>query len=446
MSRPTITVARVVDVRRWSTGTRFAVLLVVAALAPMAIIGWAGIRTGRGAVERSQLASVASTAQFSAATLGEYLAGVTGQADQLATQAEVVATLADRSPPPDTVSSVLAASPDFAAVLLIDRQGTVVDARPSAPTGTSYGDQAWFRTALSGSAAVSDVTAGTQPTSLSMFVAVPARPAGSAAVGVVAIEVRADAILWALNRAPQSPGTAVLLANQETVVIGARDRRLRFDALGALEPTAGTALAQQRRYPVGHIESMGIAAFGPTMPGPLGTLTEVSLPGAGAQVMAYDQVGTHDLWVVVAEPRSTFLAPIERLANQILVAGLLIGLGAALAALVIARRVSRPITALTQAAAAVERGEVADEGALERYGHGHSDLSHLARVMSRMAHEVAERERRLRAQVQALKVEIDHERRAKDVADVVDSDFFKDLESRAADMRARAKGRREEST
>jgi hypothetical protein len=39
----------------------------------------------------------------------------------------------------------------------------------------------------------------------------------------------------------------------------------------------------------------------------------------------------------------------------------------------------------------------------------------------------------------ALRVEIDEERRKRDVKEVVDSDFFKDLESRAAEMRRRAK-------
>ena len=53
---------------------------------------------------------------------------------------------------------------------------------------------------------------------------------------------------------------------------------------------------------------------------------------------------------------------------------------------------------------------------------------------------IAARERQLRAQVQALKVEIDQERRKKDVSDVVDSDFFKDLQTKAADMRRRVKG------
>ena len=39
-----------------------------------------------------------------------------------------------------------------------------------------------------------------------------------------------------------------------------------------------------------------------------------------------------------------------------------------------------------------------------------------------------------------VKVEVDQERRRKEVEEVTDSDFFRDLEGRAAEMRRRAKG------
>jgi uncharacterized OsmC-like protein len=57
-----------------------------------------------------------------------------------------------------------------------------------------------------------------------------------------------------------------------------------------------------------------------------------------------------------------------------------------------------------------------------------------------MAEQVAVRERRLKEQVRSLKVEVDQERRRKEVQEVTDSDFFRDLEGRAAEMRRRAKG------
>jgi hypothetical protein len=57
-----------------------------------------------------------------------------------------------------------------------------------------------------------------------------------------------------------------------------------------------------------------------------------------------------------------------------------------------------------------------------------------------MAEQVKVREQRLKEQVRSLKVEVDQERRRKEVQEVTDSDFFRDLEGRAAEMRRRAKG------
>ncbi|MFM8863160.1 MAG: HAMP domain-containing protein, partial [Acidimicrobiia bacterium] len=140
------------------------------------------------------------------------------------------------------------------------------------------------------------------------------------------------------------------------------------------------------------------------------------------------------------QPRSAFLAPIDRLANTITLALIAVGVLAVISALLIARRLSRPIGALTRAARAVEDGGAPDAAELDRIGRSGDDVGRLARVFSRMAEQVATRERKLKEQVRSLKVEIDQERRRKEVEEGTDSDFFRDLEGRAAEMRRRAKG------
>ena len=52
-----------------------------------------------------------------------------------------------------------------------------------------------------------------------------------------------------------------------------------------------------------------------------------------------------------------------------------------------------------------------------------------------MALEVAARERRLQAQVTQLKIEIDEARTAKQVAAITDTDYFRDLQAKAAKLR-----------
>ena len=52
-----------------------------------------------------------------------------------------------------------------------------------------------------------------------------------------------------------------------------------------------------------------------------------------------------------------------------------------------------------------------------------------------MAGEIAAREARLVAQVRELRIEIDESRQAARVAEITGTDYFKDLRSRAEDLR-----------
>ncbi len=52
-----------------------------------------------------------------------------------------------------------------------------------------------------------------------------------------------------------------------------------------------------------------------------------------------------------------------------------------------------------------------------------------------MAREVFAREARLRDQVRELRIEIDHVCEAQQVAEITETDFFRDLSGRAAELR-----------
>ena len=54
-----------------------------------------------------------------------------------------------------------------------------------------------------------------------------------------------------------------------------------------------------------------------------------------------------------------------------------------------------------------------------------------------MADKVRQREQSLKRQVEALKIEIDETKRKKQVSEIADSDFFRELQAKARDMRAK---------
>lgn len=94
---------------------------------------------------------------------------------------------------------------------------------------------------------------------------------------------------------------------------------------------------------------------------------------------------------------------------------------------------------VTDAAAAVE-AETFETEALTGVSARTDALGQLARTFVRMAREVRAREERLKAQVRELKIEIDEARQAKRVAEITDTDYFKDLRARASDLRRVVQG------
>lgn len=99
----------------------------------------------------------------------------------------------------------------------------------------------------------------------------------------------------------------------------------------------------------------------------------------------------------------------------------------------------REVGHVTDAAAAVE-GETFEPETLTGVSARTDALGQLARTFVRMAREVRAREERLKAQVRELKIEIDEARQAKRVAEITDTDYFKDLRARASDLRRVVEG------
>jgi HAMP domain-containing protein len=98
---------------------------------------------------------------------------------------------------------------------------------------------------------------------------------------------------------------------------------------------------------------------------------------------------------------------------------------------------TRPITVLTNAAEKIGEGNYDIDLAKMQVGWVKDEVSTLAEVIEIMVEKVSQREQTLLRQVEVLKIEIDETKRHKDVNEIVESDFFKNLQSKAQQMRNR---------
>jgi HAMP domain-containing protein len=101
--------------------------------------------------------------------------------------------------------------------------------------------------------------------------------------------------------------------------------------------------------------------------------------------------------------------------------------------------ITQPVRKLTGAARAIERGERFEPERIASLTRARDELAQLARVFSQMAVEVQAREERLKRQVEELRIKIDEVKKAKQVAEITETEYFRYLREHAAEMRKRAK-------
>ena len=88
------------------------------------------------------------------------------------------------------------------------------------------------------------------------------------------------------------------------------------------------------------------------------------------------------------------------------------------------------------AAADVETGRFESRQLDGVAGRGDA-LGQLARVFQRMATEVLAREQMLKQEVRQLRIEIDEARAARQVAEITQTEYFRDLQAKASELRLR---------
>ncbi|MDD5167594.1 MAG: ECF transporter S component [Syntrophales bacterium] len=105
-----------------------------------------------------------------------------------------------------------------------------------------------------------------------------------------------------------------------------------------------------------------------------------------------------------------------------------------LASVAFVRRFTDPVMHLTRAAEEVEKGSY-DVETLSLVSARRDELGQLSRVFQDMIRKVREREQHLRQQVEELQIRIDRDRQAKEVREIVETDYFRELKKKAKEFR-----------
>lgn len=141
-----------------------------------------------------------------------------------------------------------------------------------------------------------------------------------------------------------------------------------------------------------------------------------------------DEIGAA---LVAEQSQDEAFAPARRLAFTIGGIGLVVVALLGVGIYVGSRRIARPILAIAETASAVAAGDLTREAPVMT----NDEVGVLARVFNDMTAKLHERERRLKEQVQQLRIEIDEARAEQKVAEITDTDYFRDLQKKASGLR-----------
>jgi C4-dicarboxylate-specific signal transduction histidine kinase len=434
-----------IDPRRWNIGLKIGGVMLVLALAPLVVLAALGadrLREQARSDGRNDLEGVVAAV---ALALDTEINANLQLVSSIATDPRVLEFMGaspadgasiDPSPVTDVLVGIAEAHPTASGIFLLDEDGYAVASSVPEIVGLEYSYRTYFQDAFAGRTNVSDIylpIGAPDPYPGTAFAA-PITDENGDIVGVAAI--KSDALTISSSLTGESDRTLFLV--ESTGLISSHpDADLRFRSLVEFTPEQQAAAADARRFD------------GPVVAAEVDDLAEsiVSRTAAGFGIGSIDdevlalawQPLSSTGWVAVASrPYAEFdAAASSAFADALQFAGIVGAIALALAALA-AVTLGRPLSVMTAAARRLGSGSgLSEDMPLKRLASRNDDVGALALQLVETNGLLLERERRANEQLQALKVEIDQIRRESQVGEIVESEFFTQLEARAAELRLR---------
>ncbi|MHC5779406.1 cache domain-containing protein, partial [Nostoc sp.] len=340
-----------------------------------------------------------------------------------------------------TLQNVSHSNPDFDAVFVMDKEGRCVAATDPKFLGQNYAFREYFRSSIQGNSYVSSILVGETTKRPGMFFSYPVQSPNGEIVGVLVVKIKGADIWSIINALQVSDESYAFLIDQQGVIISHADQSLLYRSLIPLAPNTLKQVVSDRRYGLEQIQSLNIPELKVMVKAKqAGHATYRYPPHQMPRIVGFAPLEQQPWVLGVSQPKAQFAIPLNRLiwlhGGSVLVVG---GI-TAIIALLLARRISRPIHALTDAAQALEHDNFDSQvqelhHKLERLACTQDDIGQLVRVFLQMAEEVRIRHQKLKMQVWELHIEIDETKRANNVAEITENEHFRQLQQKIQKLR-----------
>ncbi|MCC5632950.1 HAMP domain-containing protein [Nostoc sphaeroides CHAB 2801] len=434
----------------WSIAAKISAVLVSVALIPMSFTTYYNLRQSLDSVEAGEYRKLELLATSTASRLDQLIIDIQRVVVQVSSDRNVVNFLtASTSSERETLrpdlqqmlENVFHSNPDYDAVFVMDKQGLAVAASDRKFFGQNYAFREYFRSSIQGKSYISSILVGETTKRPGMFFSQPVRSQEGEIIGVTVLKIKGEGI-WAIADALKVGSQSyTFLIDQQGVIISHFNKSLLYHSLVPLAPDILERVVKDRRYALDQIQSLGIPELQVMVRAKqAGHTTYRFPPQEMPRIVGFASLQEQPWVLGVSQPKENFSEPLKRLIWLHGGSLLIVGGITAIMALLLARRISRPIYALTAAAQALEHDDF-DSRVLElrprltKLAHSQDDMGQLVRVFLKMAEQVRMRDQKLKMQVRELHIEIDETKRATNVAEITENEHFRQLQKKIQKLR-----------
>lgn len=153
------------------------------------------------------------------------------------------------------------------------------------------------------------------------------------------------------------------------------------------------------------------------------------------QTVAFATIPNTHWRLGIVIPQQAVIAPATAMRVNGVAAGAVAAISAIVVALLLSRHIVNPLRELVIGVTRIGEGD----STYQLDSDAENEVGQLARAFNTMAEKVYARERRLKAKIQELKVEIDFSEKDKEVKRITESDYFRRLQMDAREMKQKLK-------
>lgn len=430
----------------WPIAAKLSAALLSVALIPMGFTAYYNLQQSLDRAVASEYRKLELLATSNASRLDQLITDIQSVVVQVSTEPNVVSFLASTTPKKReafrlsmqrTLDNVFHSNPDYDAVYLMDKGGRCLAATDPIFVGQNYTFREYFRSSIQGHPYVSSILVGETTRRPGLYFSSPVRSNGEI-VGVAVLKIRGEEIWNKVNALRVDSQSYAFLVDQQGVIVSHPDKSLLYHSLAPLSPNTLKQIVTDRRYGLDQIQSLNIPQLAAAM-------VRAKEPGHTSYYSPLEHtrqmVGFAPLdvqpWVLgVNKPQAQFAAPLNYLVWENSRGVLVVGGFTAIITLLLARSIAKPIHALTVAAQALEQDDL-NIHELAEASRAQDDIGQLVRVFLQMAEQVKNREQKLKQQVMELHIEIDQAKKARQVAEITETDYFHQLQKKAQKLKGR---------